>query len=97
MLADMATRIDAARILVRRAAWLMDRGLPFKKEAAMAKLYASEMSSFVTKRAVQIHGGYGYIADYTVERMHRDAKLTEIGEGNSYILRMVIAREFLGS
>ena len=97
MLADMAMRIDAARMLVRRAAWRKDRGLPFKKEAAMAKLYASEMSSFVTNKAVQIHGGYGYIADYPVERMLRDAKLTEIGEGTSEIQRIVIARELLGS
>src|SRR5438046_2427360 len=96
MLADMATRIDASRALVRRAAWLKDRGLPFKKEAAMAKLYASEMSSFVTNKAVQIHRGYGYIADYPVERMLRDAKLTEIGEGTSEIQRLVIAREVLG-
>jgi len=95
MLADMATRIDAARALVRRAAWLKDQGMPFKKEAAMAKLYASETSSFVTNRAVQVHGGYGYIADYPVERMLRDAKLTEIGEGTSEIQRMVIARELL--
>ncbi|HEX9341092.1 MAG TPA: acyl-CoA dehydrogenase family protein [Thermoplasmata archaeon] len=95
MLADMATRIDAARALVRRAAWLKDQGKSFKKEAAMAKLYASEMSSFVTNRAVQIHGGYGYIADYPVERMLRDAKLTEIGEGTSEIQRMVIARELI--
>lgn len=97
MLADMAMQIDAARILVRRAAWLKDRGLPFKKEAAMAKLYASEMSSFVTNKAVQIHGGYGYIADYPVERMLRDAKLTEIGEGTSEIQRLVIARELIRS
>jgi butyryl-CoA dehydrogenase len=97
MLADMAMRIDAARTLVRRAAWLKDRGMPFKKEAAMAKLYASEMSSFVTNKAIQIHGGYGYIADYPVERMLRDAKLTEIGEGTSEIQRLVIAREVLGS
>jgi len=96
MLADMATRIDAGRTLVRQAAWRKDRGMPFKKEAAMAKLYASEMSSFVTNRAVQIHGGYGYIADYPVERMLRDAKVTEIGEGTSEIQRMVIARELLG-
>jgi len=97
MLADMAMQIDAARVLVRRAAWLKDRGLPFKKEAAMAKLYASEMSSFVTNKAVQIHGGYGYIADYPVERMLRDAKLTEIGEGTSEIQRLVIARELIRS
>ncbi|HYS73386.1 MAG TPA: acyl-CoA dehydrogenase [Thermoplasmata archaeon] len=96
MLADMAMRIEAARTLVRRAAWLKDQGKPFKKEAAMAKLYASEMSSFVTNKAVQVHGGYGYIADYPVERMLRDAKLTEIGEGTSEIQRMVIARDLLG-
>jgi len=96
MLADMATRIEAARTLVRRAAWLKDQRKPFKKEAAMAKLYASEMSSFVTNKAVQVHGGYGYIADYPVERMLRDAKLTEIGEGTSEIQRMVIARDLLG-
>jgi butyryl-CoA dehydrogenase len=95
MLADMATRIDAGRVLVRRAAWLKDGDLPFKKEAAMAKLYASEMSSFVTNKAVQIHGGYGYITDYPVERMLRDAKLTELGEGTSEIQRMVVARELL--
>ncbi len=96
MLADMAMRIEAARTLVRRAAWLKDQGKPFKKEAAMAKLYASEMSSFVTNKAVQVHGGYGYIADYPVERMLRDAKVTEIGEGTSEIQRMVIARDLLG-
>ncbi len=96
MLADMAVRIEAARTLVLRAAWLKDRGAPFKREASMAKLYASEASSFVTNKAVQIHGGYGYIRDYPVERMMRDAKLTEIGEGTSEIQRMVIARELLG-
>jgi len=95
MLADMAVRIDAARVLVWRAAWQRDRGMSFKKEASMAKLYASEMSSFVTNKAVQIHGGYGYISDYPVGRMLRDAKLTEIGEGTSEIQRMVIAREVL--
>jgi alkylation response protein AidB-like acyl-CoA dehydrogenase len=93
--ADMATRIDAARALVWRAAWLRDEGRPFTKEASMAKLYASEMSSFVTNKAVQIHGGYGYIEDYPVGRMLRDAKLTEIGEGTSEIQRLVIARELL--
>ncbi len=93
MLADMAMRIEAARLLVLRAAWLKDRGRPFKKEAAMAKLFASEMSSFVTNKAVQIHGGYGYIKDYPVERFLRDAKLTEIGEGTSEVQRLVIARE----
>ncbi len=95
MLADMAMRIEAARTLVHRAAWLKDQGRPFKREAAMAKLYASEMSSFVTNKAIQIHGGYGYIKDYPVERLMRDAKLTEIGEGTSEVQRLVIAREIL--
>ncbi len=95
MLADMAMRIEAARTLVHRAAWLKDQGRPFKREAAMAKLYASEMSSFVTNKAIQIHGGYGYIKDYPVERLMRDAKLTEIGEGTSEVQRLVIARELL--
>jgi alkylation response protein AidB-like acyl-CoA dehydrogenase len=95
MLADMAMRIEAARALVLRAAWRKDRKLPFKREAAMAKLYASEMSSFVTNKAIQIHGGYGYIKDYPVERLMRDAKLTEIGEGTSEVQRLVIARELL--
>ena len=95
MLADMAMRIDASRILVHRAAWRRDAGLPFTREASMAKLYASETSSFVTNKAVQIHGGYGYINDYPVGRMLRDAKLTEIGEGTSEIQRMVIARDVL--
>jgi len=95
MLADMAMRIEAARALVLRAAWRKDRKLPFKREAAMAKLYASEMSSFVTNKAIQIHGGYGYIKDYPVERLMRDAKLTELGEGTSEVQRLVIARELL--
>ena len=95
MLADMALRIEAARTLVHRAAWLRDQGRPFKREAAMAKLYASETSSFVTNKAIQIHGGYGYIKDYPVERLMRDAKLTEIGEGTSEVQRLVIAREIL--
>jgi butyryl-CoA dehydrogenase len=95
MLADMAMRIEAARVLVLQAAWRKDRKLPFKSQAAMAKLYASEMSSFVTNKAIQIHGGYGYIKDYPVERLMRDAKLTEIGEGTSEVQRLVIARELL--
>ena len=94
-LADMAVRIDAARTLVRRAAWLRDRGEPFKVAASMAKLYASEAAMWVTTKAVQVHGGYGYIKDYPVERMFRDAKLCEIGEGTSEVQRMVIARELL--
>ncbi len=95
MIADMAMRIEASRALVMRAAWLRDNGRPFKREAAMAKLYASEASSFVTNKAIQIHGGYGYIKDYPVERLMRDAKLTEIGEGTSEVQRLVIARELL--
>jgi len=95
MIADMALRIDAARMLVYRAAWLKDHGLPYKKEASMAKLYASETAMWVTTKAIQVHGGYGYISDYPVERMFRDAKLCEIGEGTSEIQRLVIARELL--
>jgi len=97
MLADMALRTDAARMLTYRAAWLKDHGHPYKKEASMAKLYASEAATWVTTKAVQVHGGYGYIKDYPVERMFRDAKLCEIGEGTSEIQRLVIARELLGT
>ena len=97
MLADMALRTDAARMLAYRAAWLKDYGEPYKKEASMAKLYASEAAMWVSTKAIQVHGGYGYIKDYPVERMFRDAKLCEIGEGTSEIQRLVIARELLGS
>ena len=96
MIADMATEIDAARLLVYRAAWLKDQGRPYSTEAAMAKLYASEMASRVTNAAIQVHGGYGYVTEYKVERYLRDAKLTEIGEGTSQIQRLVIARNLLG-
>jgi alkylation response protein AidB-like acyl-CoA dehydrogenase len=92
MLADMATQIDAARMMVYRAAWLKDKGVHFMKEAAMAKLFAGEVSSFVTNKALQIHGGYGYCRDYPVERYLRDAKITEIYEGTSEMQRMTIAR-----
>ncbi len=92
MLADMATQIEAARLLTYYAAYLCDQGLPFLKEAAMAKLYASEASSFVTNKAIQIHGGYGYTKDYPLERYLRDARLTEIYEGTSEMQRMTIAR-----
>jgi butyryl-CoA dehydrogenase len=95
MIADMATQIDAARLMVYRAAWLKDQGKPYTTEAAMAKLFASEVSRQVTNDAVQVHGGYGYVAEYNVERYLRDAKLTEIGEGTSQIQRMVIARNLL--
>jgi butyryl-CoA dehydrogenase len=96
MIADMATQIDAARLLVYRAAWLKDQGQPYSTEAAMAKLFASEMARQVTNDAIQVHGGYGYITEYHVERYLRDAKLTEIGEGTSEIQRLVIARNLLG-
>jgi len=96
MIADMATEIDAARLLVYRAAWLKDRERPYTTEAAMAKLYASEVAARVTDAAIQVHGGYGYVTEYRVERYLRDAKLTEIGEGTSQIQRLVIARNLLG-
>jgi alkylation response protein AidB-like acyl-CoA dehydrogenase len=95
MLADMALKIEASRHLVYHAAWLRDQGQPFAKEASMCKLFASEMANWVTDKAIQIHGGMGYCRDVPVERMHRDAKLMEIGEGTSEIQRMVIAREIL--
>ena len=91
-LADMATRVELSRLMVWKAAWLKDQGLPFSKEAAMAKLYASETSFWAASEAVQIHGGYGYMREYPVERFLRDAKLMEIGEGTSEIQRLVIAR-----
>ncbi|HEX9044004.1 MAG TPA: acyl-CoA dehydrogenase family protein [Candidatus Limnocylindrales bacterium] len=96
MVADMATEIEAARSLVYRAAWLKDRGRDYGLAAAQAKLYASEVSSRATNAALQIHGGYGYVTEYPVERYLRDAKLTEIGEGTSQIQRLVIARRILG-
>lgn len=92
-LADMAMKIELARNMVYKAAWLKDQGRPFSKEASMCKLYASEICMEVTDQAVQIHGGYGYMKDYHVERYMRDGKLTEIGEGTSEIQRMVIARQ----
>ena len=95
-LADMATEIEAAKHLVYHAAWLKQHGHPFKREAAMAKLFASELAMRVTIKAVQLHGGYGYTTEYPVERMMRDAKICEIGEGTSEIQRIVIARQLLG-
>jgi alkylation response protein AidB-like acyl-CoA dehydrogenase len=94
-LADMAVGIEAARMLVRQAAWLKDQGRPYTKQAAMAKLFASEMSTRVTHQALQIHGGYGYMKDYAVERYYRDARVTEIYEGTSEMQRLVIARQLL--
>jgi alkylation response protein AidB-like acyl-CoA dehydrogenase len=95
MLADMATRLDAARMLLYRAAYLKDAGVPYRAEASMAKLAASEAAMWVTTKAVQIFGGYGYMRDYPVERYMRDAKLGEIGEGTSEVQRLVIARALL--
>ncbi|MBT2690447.1 acyl-CoA dehydrogenase family protein [Bacillus sp. ISL-47] len=92
-LADMAMKIELARNMVYKAAWLKDQGRPFAKEASMCKLYASEICMEIADQAVQIHGGYGYMKDYHVERYMRDGKLTEIGEGTSEVQRMVIARQ----
>ncbi|MEL6338327.1 MAG: acyl-CoA dehydrogenase [Myxococcota bacterium] len=94
-LADMATELDAADLLVRRAAALCDKGRRFGREASMCKLFASEAAMRATDQAIQIHGGYGYTAEFPVERYYRDAKLCTIGEGTSEIQRMVIARDVL--
>ena len=95
MLADMATAIEAARFLVYRAAYNKANGLPYNKEAAMAKLFAANTAMDVTTKCVQLHGGYGYTKDYPVERMMRDAKITEIYEGTSQVQQMVIAANLL--
>ena len=95
MIAEMATDVETARLLTLRAAWLKDQGRPAMHEAAMAKLFASEAAMKAATRAVQIHGGAGYITEFPVERIFRDAKLTEIGEGTSEIQRLVIARHIL--
>jgi butyryl-CoA dehydrogenase len=95
MLADMATQIDAARLLVYRAAYLEDKGLPFIKEAAMAKVFAPEVAMFVTTKAIQIYGGYGYVKDYPLERYFRDARITGIYEGTDEMQRMTIARSLI--
>jgi alkylation response protein AidB-like acyl-CoA dehydrogenase len=97
MLADIATEVEVARLLTLRAAWLKDAGQPAMHAAAKAKLFASEAAMKAATKAVQIHGGAGYITEFPVERIFRDAKLTEIGEGTSEIQRMVIAREILQS
>ena len=96
-LADMATEIDAARLLTLRAAWLKDTGASVNKESAMAKLFASESAVRVANEALQIHGGYGFIKDYPVEKFYRDVKLCTIGEGTSEIQKLVIARQLLKS
>jgi alkylation response protein AidB-like acyl-CoA dehydrogenase len=96
MLADAATEIDAARLMVYRAAWLKGLGERYTKEAAMAKLFATEVSERVCRNAIQIHGGYGYSREFPVERLYRDTRLMTIGEGTSEIQRLVIARLLLG-
>jgi butyryl-CoA dehydrogenase len=95
MIADMATRIEASWLLTCRAAELKDQGKPFAREASMAKLFASETAMWTTIKAVQIHGGYGYVTEFSVERYMRDAKLAEIGEGTSEVQRMIIAKSLL--
>tara|TARA_Y100000590_G_C15346158_1_gene873345 strand:- start:258 stop:764 length:507 start_codon:yes stop_codon:yes gene_type:complete len=96
-LADMATQIEASRQLIYNAAWLKDQKNNIIKEAAMAKLFATEAAMKITTEAIQIHGGYGYIREYNVERFFRDAKILEIGEGTSEVQRIVISREILKS
>ncbi|MBC8345791.1 MAG: acyl-CoA dehydrogenase family protein [Candidatus Marinimicrobia bacterium] len=96
-LADMATEIEAAKLLTFHAAWMKDQGLDIQKEAAMAKLFASETAMSVTTEAIQIHGGYGYVKEYDVERYFRDAKILEIGEGTSEIQRLIIAKNIVNS
>ncbi|MGH2436390.1 MAG: acyl-CoA dehydrogenase family protein [bacterium] len=97
MLADMGTELDAAWLLVLRAAQLVDLGRPFRREASMAKLFASEAGARATNKAVQIHGGYGFIKGYAVERYYRDIKLCEIGEGTSEIQRIIISKSLIGT
>jgi alkylation response protein AidB-like acyl-CoA dehydrogenase len=94
-LADMATEIEAARLMCLKAAWLKDHGKPYAQASSMAKLYASEVAMRITTEAVQIHGGYGYVKEYHVERLMRDAKITQIYEGTSEIQRIVISRGLL--
>jgi len=93
--AEMERRIQCARLLIQQAAWLKDVGQPYTREAAMAKLYASEAATWVTHQAIQVHGGYGYVKEYAVERFYRDARVMEIYEGTSEIQRLVIARGLL--
>jgi alkylation response protein AidB-like acyl-CoA dehydrogenase len=95
MLADAATEIQSSRLMVRYAAWLKEKGRPYTREAAMAKLFATEMAERACRNAIQIHGGYGYSREYAVERIYRDARLMTIGEGTSEIQRLVIARQVL--
>ena len=92
----MATRIEAAALLVYKAADLKNKGLSYEKNVAMAKLYAAQTAMYVTTKAVQLHGGYGYTKDYPVERMMRDAKVTEIFEGTSEVQKMIISAAVIG-
>jgi len=94
-LADMFTRIETSRLIVYRSAWLKENKKPYAAESAMSKLHASETATYVTKEAIQIHGGYGYVTEYEVERMYRDAKITEIYEGTSEVQRLIISRALL--
>ena len=94
-LADMEMKVEQARMLVYKAAWLKDQGMPYDKESAMAKLAASEAAMWVSTEAVQVHGGYGYVKEYHVERLMRDAKITQIYEGTSEIQRIVISRDLI--
>ncbi|MCB0148434.1 MAG: acyl-CoA dehydrogenase family protein, partial [Caldilineaceae bacterium] len=96
MLADAATELQAARLMLYYAAWLKDRGQPFATQAGMAKLFATEVSERVCRNAIQIHGGYGYSREFEVERIYRDTRLMSIGEGTSEIQRLIIARAILG-
>jgi alkylation response protein AidB-like acyl-CoA dehydrogenase len=95
MLAEMERRVAAARLLTMRAAWKRAQGAPHLLDASMAKLYASEAATYCAHRAIQVHGGYGYVKEYPVERYYRDARVTEIYEGASEIQRIVIARELV--
>ena len=97
MLADAATEIEIARTMLYKAAWLKEQGRNYNKEAAMAKMFATEMAERVCRNAIQIHGGYGYSSEYPVERLYRDARLMTIGEGTSEIQRLVIARHVLAT
>lgn len=97
MLADAETKINAARLLIYKACYLKDQGRPYSREAAMAKLYASDIAQEIAANAVQIHGGYGYTKEYPVERMYRDSKLPQIYEGTNQIQRVIIARDLLKS
>jgi alkylation response protein AidB-like acyl-CoA dehydrogenase len=95
-LAEMSTKLEAARFLTLYSAWLKDQGKPYGTASAMAKYWAAETAMYVTTEAVQIHGGYGYVKEYHVERLFREAKLTQIYEGTSEIQKIVISRALLG-